>query len=102
MDTTILFIVFAVVFVSLSFWVQNKQRKQAQNRYKQLQRLSRGDQIVTIGGLYATVDGVDAEKGTIVLDVNGIFLTYELIAIKRVVKAHLADGKVEIANDAEL
>ena len=40
--------------------------------------------MITIGGLYGTVDEVDTEKGTIVLDVDGVYLTFELAAIKTV------------------
>ena len=41
----------------------------------------------TIGGLYGTVDEVDTEKRTIVLDVDGVYLTFELAAIKIVLPA---------------
>ena len=40
--------------------------------------------MITIGGLYGTVDVVDTEKRTIVLDVDGVYLTFELAAIKTV------------------
>lgn len=97
MDNPIILIVFLAIFMGFSIFSQNRQRKQAQERYEQLKKLSKGDQIVTLGGLYASVDSVDADKGTVVLDADGIFLTYELTAIKRVLKAHLADGTVETA-----
>lgn len=93
-------ITFVVIF-GMMFIMQKRQTKQAKERFEQLKKLSKGDQIVTIGGLYATVDAVDPEKGTVVLDADGIFLTYELTAIKRVLKAHLADGSLETADDAK-
>lgn len=85
--------IFAVLLGSM-FFMQNKQRKEAQKRYDQLKKLSKGDQVVTIGGLYASVDAVDADNDVVVLDADGIFLTYELSAIKRVVSAQLADGTI--------
>lgn len=85
------FAIFALLMGAM-FFMQKKQAKQAQDRYEQLKKLSKGDQVVTLGGLYATVDAVDGDKGIIVLDADGIFLTYELSAIKRVVSANLADG----------
>lgn len=97
MNNPILLIAFMAIFMGFSIFGQQRQRKQAQKRYEQLKKLSKGDQVVTIAGLYASVDSVDPDKGTIVLDADGIFLTYELTAIKRVVKAHLADGTVEAA-----
>lgn len=41
--------------------------------------------MVTIGGMYAIVDEVDTVGNKIVLDVDGVFLPFELSAIKRVV-----------------
>ena len=49
-----------------------------------LNKLQKGYEVITIGGLYGTVDEVDTEKGTIVLDVDGVYLTFELAAIKTV------------------
>ena len=40
--------------------------------------------MITIGGLYGTVDEVDTERKTVVLDVDGVYLTFELTAIKTV------------------
>ena len=41
--------------------------------------------MITIGGLYGTVDEVDTEKEKqFVLDVDGVYLTFELAAIKTV------------------
>lgn len=89
------------IFMGFSFFVQHKQRKQAQERYEQLKKLSKGDQIITVGGLYATVDSVDVPNSKVVLDADGIFLTYELVAIKHVVRAQLADGSVETSDKAD-
>lgn len=94
-------VILMTVFLGFSFFMQYRQRKQMQQRYEQLKKLSKGDQVITIGGLYAAIDHVDAEQGKVVLDADGIFLTYELIAIKHVVKAQLADGSIETTATAE-
>ena len=47
-------------------------------------KLQKGYEVITIGGLYGTVDEVDSERKTVVLDVDGVFLTFELAAIKTV------------------
>ena len=59
--------------------------KQAQERQNQLNAIAKGDEVVTIGGMYAVVDEVDNDNKKIVLDVDGVFLPFELTAIKRVV-----------------
>ncbi|MGT2933565.1 preprotein translocase subunit YajC [Streptococcus catagoni] len=74
-----------VVMIGLIFFMQRQQKKQAQERQNQLNTLQKGDEIVTIGGMYALVDEVDKEANRVVLDVDGVFLPFELSAIKRVI-----------------
>jgi len=65
--------------------MQRSQKKQAQNRQEQLKALQKGDEIVTIGGLYGIIDEVDVDNQKMVLDIDGVYLTFELGAVKRVV-----------------
>lgn len=74
-----------VVMLGLIFFMQRQQKKQAQERQNQLNAIQKGDEVVTIGGMYAIVDEVDTVGNKIVLDVDGVFLPFELSAIKRVV-----------------
>ena len=68
-----------------------------------LNKLQKGYEVITIGGLYGTVDEVDTENKTIVLDVDGVYLTFELGAIRTVLPvkeaAHL---KVQLSKKAVL
>lgn len=86
---------FLVLMLGMTFFMQNKQKKQLQQRQDELRSLTRGTQVVTIGGLYATVDEVDPERNTVVLDADGIYLTFELSAIKRIVQASQNPALVE-------
>ena len=47
-------------------------------------KLQKGNEVITIGGLYGTIDEVDTDRKTVVLDVDGVYLTFELGAIKTV------------------
>ena len=60
--------------------------------------------LFTIGGLYGTVDEVDTEKRTIVLDVDGVYLTFELAAIKTVLplKENSFTRKAQLKNKTGL
>ena len=78
-------IIMFVVLIGAIFLMQRSQKKQAQERQNQLNAIAKGDEVVTIGGMYAVVDEVDNDNKKIVLDVDGIFLPFELTAIKRVV-----------------
>lgn len=83
MNPTML-IVFAVVLVGMTYFQMRTQKKQVQQRMESLNKLQKGYEVITIGGLYGTVDEVDTDKKTVVLDVDGVYLTFELTAIKTV------------------
>ena len=84
MNPNITFLIMLVGMMALMFFMQRSQKKQAQKRMESLNKLQKGYEVITIGGLYGTVDEVDTEKQTIVLDVDGVYLTFELAAIKTV------------------
>ncbi|MBE6162779.1 MAG: preprotein translocase subunit YajC [Streptococcus equinus] len=78
-------VIMLLVMVGLIWFMQRSQKKQAQNRQEQLKALQKGDEIVTIGGLYGIIDEVDVDNQKMVLDIDGVYLTFELGAVKRVV-----------------
>lgn len=84
MNPNYTFLIMLALMVGLMFFTQRSQKKQAKKRMESLNKLQKGYEVITIGGLYGTVDEVDTEKGTIVLDVDGVYLTFELAAIKTV------------------
>lgn len=91
-------IIMLVVMVGMIWFMQRSQKKQAEERQNQLKAIQKGDEVVTIGGLYGIVDEVDADNQKLVLDVDGVYLTFELAAVKRVVnKAAQAQTAVEAA-----
>ena len=84
MNPNYAFLIMLEAMLGLMFFMQRSQKKQAQKRMESLNKLQKGYEVITIGGLYGTVDEVDTEKKTIVLDVDGVYLTFELAAIKTV------------------
>ena len=78
------FFIMFVAMLGLMFLMQRSQKKQAQKRMESLNKLQKGYEVITIGGLYGTVDEVNTDKRTVVLDVDGVYLTFELTAIKTV------------------
>lgn len=75
-------VIMLLVMVGLIWFMQRSQKKQAQARQDQLKALQKGDEIVTIGGLYGVVDEVDTANQKMVLDIDGVYLTFELGALK--------------------
>ena len=84
MGGNLTFLIMLVLMLGLMFFMQRSQKKQAEKRMESLNKLQKGYEVITIGGLYGTVDEVDTENKTIVLDVDGVYLTFELGAIKTV------------------
>lgn len=90
-------IIMFVVMAGLIFYMNRSQKKQAQKRMDSLNKLQKGYEVITIGGLYGTVDEVDTDKRTVVLDVDGVYLTFELTAIKTVLPQAEAEASEESA-----
>ncbi|SDI85195.1 preprotein translocase subunit YajC [Natribacillus halophilus] len=75
-----LVLMFAIVYFLL-IRPQQKRQKKIREMHSNLQK---GDDIITIGGLHATIDALDEDK--IVLDVNdGRKLTYDRSAVREVI-----------------
>lgn len=90
-------IIMFVVMAGLIFYMNRSQKKQAQKRMESLNKLQKGYEVITIGGLYGTVDEVDTDKRKVVLDVDGVYLTFELTAIKTVLPQAEAEASEESA-----
>ena len=91
-------IIMFVVMAGLIFYMNRTQKKQAEKRMESLNKLQKGYEVITIGGLYGTVDEVDTEKRTVVLDVERVYLTFELTAIKTV----LPQAEAEVDPEAKV
>lgn len=82
----------------LYFLMMRPQKKQQQQYQEMLNNLQKGAHVVTIGGLYGVIDSIDRDKNTVVLDCDGIYLTFKLRAIREIVDANGAAVK---NNDAK-
>ena len=97
------FLVMLLVMAGMMIFMSRSQKKQYQKRMESLNKLQKGYEVITIGGLYGTVDEVDTERKTVVLDVDGVYLTFELTAIKTVlpVSEGVTAGAAEGAGDSD-
>lgn len=86
--------------VGLMYLTTRQQKKAVKQRQDQMNALTKGDEVVTIGGLYGVVDEVNRGEQKIVLDIDGVYLTFELSAIKRVVtKVGDIPGEIGLVNE---
>ncbi|MFS1664362.1 preprotein translocase subunit YajC [Streptococcus sp. zg-JUN1979] len=90
-------IIMLVLMFAMIWFMQRNQKKQAQQRQEQLDAIKPGDDIVTIGGLYGKIDEIDRDAQKMVLDVEGVYLTFELSAIKRVLSKDSAPAITTIS-----
>lgn len=85
MDILFGFLPFIAMFAVMYFLLIRPQKKQQEQVKNMLDSLAEGDSVVTIGGLHGIVDEVNAANNTVVLDCEGIYLTFERRAIARIV-----------------
>lgn len=80
-------IVLIILMVALMYFFmirpQQKQRKQHQ---EMMNELHPGDEVVTIGRMHGRIDSINKSDRTVTLDCEGIYLTFDMVAIARVVK----------------
>lgn len=94
-------IIILVMMVGMMYFTSRQQKKQATERQNQLNALVKGEEVVTIGGMYALIDEIDQEAQKVVLDVEGVYLTFELSAIKRVVKKTSDTAESAVTSEVE-
>lgn len=83
---------FALIMVLMYFMMIRPQKKAQEKTKNMLDSLKKGDTVVTIGGLHGMIDEVREADKTVVVDCEGIFLTFERRAIARVVVSAPSDA----------
>ncbi|XJS11533.1 preprotein translocase subunit YajC [Aerococcaceae bacterium WGS1372] len=84
MELILSFLPFIVLMGIMYFMLIRPQKKQAEQKQKMLNNMQPGDAVVTIGGLHGVVDEVNQSSSTVVLDCEGVYLTFALNAIASV------------------
>ncbi|MFK5279478.1 preprotein translocase subunit YajC, partial [Lacticaseibacillus paracasei] len=83
MNGNVTMIFMLLLFVGfMYFGMVRPQKKQQQKRQEMLNQLKKGDPIITIGGLHGVIDSIDQQAGTVVIDSDGIYLTFNLSAVR--------------------
>ena len=79
-------ILFIILIGFTYFGMIRPQKKQQQQRLQMMDKLKKGDEVVLVDGLQAKIDKINSDK-TVVVDADGIYLTFERMAIRRVIPA---------------
>lgn len=85
-----------IIIGGMMFFMTRTQKKQQKQRQELLNSMKPGDEILTIGGLYGKIHEINTDKGSIVIDCEGIYLEFERAAIKTV-----TSGTPEVAESVE-
>ncbi len=86
-----------VMFYFLLIRPQKKQRKEQEAR---IAAMTKGDKIVTIGGMHGIVHHISKETVTIKIS-EGVFVPYNKVAIATVEKNGKGDKKIEDASSED-
>lgn len=78
-------LLWVVMFAIFYFLLIRPNQKRQKQRNAMLGALKKGDRIVTIGGLHGTIDLINDENNTIVLNAGGQKLTFEKASVQSVV-----------------
>lgn len=75
---------FIILIAFTYFGMIRPQKKQQQQRMQMMDKLKKGDEVILVDGLHGKVDKINSDK-TIVVDADGIYLTFERMAVRRVI-----------------
>ncbi|HJC04319.1 preprotein translocase subunit YajC [Ligilactobacillus hohenheimensis] len=92
-------IMFVVLFVLMYFIMIRPQKKQQQQHQEMINSLHVGDHVVMISRLHGKIDKINKADGTVSVDCDGIYLTFDVNAVMNVIPATAGD---EISVDEEL
>ncbi|MFQ5584943.1 MAG: preprotein translocase subunit YajC [Calditrichia bacterium] len=82
------FIMIAIVFAIMYFFMIRPQAKKQKERQKMLDALQKGDQVVTIGGVHGKIMGFKNDDKVVIVKVDdNVKLDIERTAISSVLKS---------------
>jgi preprotein translocase subunit YajC len=89
-------IMFSLIIGIFYFLILRPQQKRQKERQKLLEALKKGDKVVTSGGMYGTIAGLD-EKTVLVQVAEGIKIKFE----RGSVNAILREGETEVPKETK-
>lgn len=103
-NNVMMIILFIVLIGFTYFGMIRPQKKQQQKRMEMMDQLKKGDKVVLVDGLHAKVDSINNKDQTVVVDADGIYLTFSRMAIRQIIPENTeAEAKpaIDTAKDPE-
>ena len=92
-------LIFAGAF--MYFGAIRPQKKQQQQRMAMMDKLKKGDKVVLVDGLHAKIDSINEADKTVVVDADGIYLTFSRMAVRQVLEPSSTESKAETTTATE-
>ena len=97
-----MFMIISIIAIGavMYFGMIRPQKKQQQKRMQMMDQLKKGDRVVLVDGLHAKIDSINESDQTVVVDADGIYLTFSRMAIRQILPA-TNEAKTEEAPKTE-
>ena len=92
-NNVMMIILFVILIGFTYFGMIRPQKKQQQKRMEMMDQLKKGDRVVLVDGLHAKIDSINAKDQTVVVDADGIYLTFSRMAVRQILPS--SDAKEE-------
>ena len=82
------------------FFMIRPQQKQREEHQSMVNHLKKGDQVVMISRLHGVIDEINTTDQTVTIDCEGVYLTFDLSAIARVIPSKTQAAEAQPASQA--
>lgn len=96
--SSIIIIVLMIAF--MYFFMIRPQQKQRKEHQSMVNHLKKGDQVVMISRLHGVIDEINTNDQTVTIDCEGVYLTFDLSAIARVIPGKTQAAEAQPASEA--
>ncbi|MFY4495645.1 preprotein translocase subunit YajC [Limosilactobacillus mucosae] len=96
--SSIIIIVLMIAF--MYFFMIRPQQKQRKEHQSMVNHLKKGDQVVMISRLHGVIDEINTNDQTVTIDCEGVYLTFDLSAIARVIPGKTQAAEAQPASQA--
>lgn len=86
-NNMMMILLFVILIGFTYFGMIRPQKKQQQKRIQMMDQLKKGDKVILVDGLHAKVDSINNKDKTIVVDADGIYLTFSRMAVRQIIPA---------------
>ncbi|RHW51468.1 preprotein translocase subunit YajC [Lactobacillus bombicola] len=93
-------IAFIVLIALMYFMMIKPQKKQQQKKAEMMNQLKKGDSVILIDGLHGKIDSVNTKDNTVIIDADGIYLTFSRMAVQQILPVNSSDNENSI-NESE-